>query len=77
MEQRESAPLLSVTTPFSTAGGGDTSAPPGPSTVSSDLNRSRQDDLVGLRTDIQDLRRLMLNVHVERPEGSEAPPEYS
>lgn len=76
MEQRESVPLLH-TAPSSTASGGGTSAIPGPSTTSSASYQSRQDELVGLRTEIEDLRRIMLNVHIEAPEGSEAPPEYS
>lgn len=76
MEQRESAPLLN-TAPSSTTSSGTTSVPPGPSTSSSTSYQSRQDELVGLRTEIEDLRRIMLGVHMERPEGSEAPPEYS
>ncbi|EPS95243.1 hypothetical protein FOMPIDRAFT_1054403 [Fomitopsis schrenkii] len=77
MEQRENVPLLPSTAPSSSASGGSTSAPPGDSTISSVSYRSRQDELVGLRSEIADLRRIMLNVQVERPEGSEAPPEYS
>lgn len=76
MEQ-EGSPLLYSTAPHTALSSGATSAPPGPSTTGSTSHQSRQDELVGLRTDIEDLRRIVLNAHIERPEGSEAPPEYS
>ena len=75
MEQENAA--LPLTTEPSVASSGVTSAPPGPSTTSSASHQARQDELVVLRTDIEDLRRIVLNSHIELPEGSEAPPEYS
>jgi len=51
-----------------------------PSTANGVSLRSHENDLLGLRSVIEDLRRIMLNVHMERPEPSSdlgAPPDYS
>ncbi|KZT68277.1 hypothetical protein DAEQUDRAFT_337507 [Daedalea quercina L-15889] len=85
--EREGLPLLpkSSTAPYSTVSdapqstsGSASAGGTLPSTLSSDSSRSRQDELLGLRSDIENLRRIMLSVHVERPEPSDlgAPPEY-
>lgn len=74
MQQRENVPLLPSTAPSTSVLSSEgSSGRPGASTISSDSYRSRQDELVGLRTEIADLRRIMLSAQVE---GSEAPPEY-
>ncbi|TFY56071.1 hypothetical protein EVJ58_g7853 [Rhodofomes roseus] len=81
---REGIPLLSVNGSSSATGDAEDVLPGGPgaslpSTTSDSSRPSRHDELLGLRSEIEDLRRIMLNVHIERPEPSDlgAPPVYS
>ena len=71
--------LLSPPTgPSLSASGGGPSVEPGNSDIGSTEYRSQRNHLNGLRADIEELRRIMLNfVHMESPERSKAPPEYS
>ncbi|KAH9914020.1 uncharacterized protein B0H18DRAFT_1046847 [Fomitopsis serialis] len=76
---REEEPLLPLTGSFSAMGD---EPPSGSATVPSTTTNgvgSRENDLLGLRSVIEDLRRMMLDVHLERPEPSDlgAPPDYS
>ncbi|KAH9920686.1 uncharacterized protein B0H18DRAFT_1213278 [Fomitopsis serialis] len=50
-----------------------------PLTTSNELARSRQNELLGLRSSFEDLRMLVMSMRIERPEPSDlgAPPEYS
>lgn len=86
-EVEQTRPLLALTTPPSSAAtfGGSTSTSdpvsnhpvPGASTRGPAPHAPQQDELIGLRTEIEDLRRIMLNVRVEEQGIQEAPPEYS
>ncbi|KZT68278.1 hypothetical protein DAEQUDRAFT_812241 [Daedalea quercina L-15889] len=75
----EEAPLLPSTGNSSTTSNAHVSNPLAiPLEANSGLDGSRQDELLGLRSEIQDLRRIM-NVHLVGREPSDlgAPPEYS